>query len=272
MSYKSKKSYDTTEFTLSFSSLETFEQCPRKWHLRYIQKIYPDIKQDHTDFGNFVHKIAEEYKGGGKKEIKSLVKEYKKFYEFDMKEYSGRFKLAMRNLCLFYKLYIKPKAKKQLTEKEIRFPLNEIFDLTGKIDLLYKENEGWVVNDYKTSKKKKDQSKQLAMYFFMLRSITKKHPDKIKARIIYLCLESEEENPDEFVDEYIIDLEDNDMIDNILKTTMRRINKLKQSDSDRWRKKCGPLCEYCDYKKAGHCDGKEDKTIEQHIKEVVKNV
>lgn len=270
-----ERSFDTTEFTLSFSSLESFSQCPRKWYLRYIKKIYPDIKQDHTEFGNLIHKIAEEYNGSGRKEIKRLFNKFKDDYDIDYKKYSKRIKLALNNLDTFFNVYLKT-VKNILTEKEFRFPLNEIFDLTGKIDLMCKSGNEWIIHDWKTSKNKKDQSKQLASYFFMLRWVaekrSKKMPNKIRARIVYLCLESEEDDPDEFVDEYVIDLDDVEMIDNILKTTMRRINFIKQSDETKWRKKCGPLCDYCDYKKEGYCDGKEDKPIEQQIKEVVKNV
>lgn len=269
---KKKRTYETTEFSLSFSSIEILNQCPRKWYLRYIKNIYPDTKQDHSDFGSFVHSVAENYEGGGYDEIKELCNIFKEEYKFDRVAYKDRLKLAMKNLVTFYKIHLQI-ARKIYNEKEIRFPLNKIFDLSGKIDLLYSTHQKeWIVVDYKTSKKKKDQSKQLASYFFMLKAITKKSPKKIKAKIVYLCLEDGSDDPEDFIDDYVIDMEDYSMIDSVLKSTMRKIENLKQEGAERWRKKCGPLCDYCDYKISNHCDGIEDKTKEEYLQEVCYNV
>lgn len=44
----------------SFSSLQTFEQCPTKWQAKYVTKTYKEPPQAHLEHGVRVHKALED--------------------------------------------------------------------------------------------------------------------------------------------------------------------------------------------------------------------
>ncbi len=44
----------------SFSSLQTFEQCPTKWKAKYVTKTYKEPPQAHLEHGVRVHKALED--------------------------------------------------------------------------------------------------------------------------------------------------------------------------------------------------------------------
>lgn len=68
----------------SFSALNNFETCPKKfWHLR-IQKDYKEVEGEALLYGKRVHKALEKYVGQGKplpKEFEHLEKHVKAFAE-----------------------------------------------------------------------------------------------------------------------------------------------------------------------------------------------
>ena len=51
----------------SFSSAETFESCPRKWHAKYVKKIL-DPAGPEAAAGSFVHSVLEEIMGKHRRE------------------------------------------------------------------------------------------------------------------------------------------------------------------------------------------------------------
>lgn len=47
--------------TTSFSSLKSYETCPRKFHEEKVLKLYPFQETEATRYGTLVHKLAENY-------------------------------------------------------------------------------------------------------------------------------------------------------------------------------------------------------------------
>lgn len=250
----SKRTFDTTIFTLSHSSMSLIEKCPREWYLRYIAGHYLSIPQPWNDFGVLVHEVSELYKGEGKSKLIELAKSIIKEKKYDIPpKYLKKVPLALKNYKKFYDTYLanSPSVKK---EKEFRTDLNPYIDLVGLVDILYKNSEGeWVIVDLKTSKNKGEHSNQLALYYFLMTLITGKKPKSIKAQIVYLSLDSESTDIDDIVEEYVLDHEDLEVIEGRIHNSMNVILNCGD-DKKKWRKKPSALCNYCAYKDYGLCD------------------
>lgn len=259
MSFKakrSKKTHSTTIFSFSHSGVDCMEKCTREWYLKYIKKIYPKTIQPATQFGSFLHEIAENYRGNGIQEIRQLQDKFKSKYVIN-DVYEAKINLAVANFMNFYHDYLE-NASTIYREKEIRIALNEYVDLVGNIDCLYRNsNNEWVVVDYKTSKKVSDCSKQLSLYYFLMCAISKKKPKKLKCQIVYLALE-DKSYP--IVDEYVLTQDELDFCESRLESAMNRLQNLGVEKMSAWRKKPGHLCNYCDYFLTGYCDGKNKES------------
>lgn len=263
-----KNTFETTLFTFSHSGLSIMEKCPRKWFYRYIKGFYCSLKQPWTDFGLLVHTVAENYKGGGKEEVQSLIKKYM-FYERGIKQgekrwiiegdyYKNRAQVAFKNLIQFYDAYLK-NAKYLKFEKEFRGPITPYLDMTGKVDVLYKsEEDEWIIVDYKTSKQKSDHNIQLAFYFYLMNWCQNKNVKNLKCLVVYLGLESLSTDLDDIVEEYNLDLTDLEFNESRLQAGINRIANCGY-DKNKWRKKPTKLCDFCEYKAIGLCSGEADE-------------
>jgi RecB family exonuclease len=158
----------TEHIKLSTSSVQTYEQCPRRWYYRYIQKLFPKVEESKwTAFGNFIHDVAENYKDGcSLKEFKELVAERLKFHEID-ESYRCKIVPAIKNLYIYCNQRFKPGDVID-RERKIEFHYKDKFFITGKIDVIHARLNDVSVIDWKTSKSEKDHSFQLAIYMFML--------------------------------------------------------------------------------------------------------
>lgn len=249
---RSKKTHETTIFSFSHSGLSTMEKCPREWFWRYIAGIRPNIKKEATEFGSLSHKLAENYTGTGVEEAKKLVDEYSKEFQISEK-YKEKISYMISNFLMFHDTHL-TSAKKVYKEKEIRVPLNEYIDLLGNIDVLYKtDTDEWVIVDYKTSKGKKDETKQLALYFYLLTLISPKKPKSIRCKAVYLSLE-DKKSP--IIDEYVLSDDELSFCESRLESAMNRIAAFGVEKIENWKKKPSKLCNYCDYFIASYCDGK----------------
>lgn len=250
---RSKKTHATTVFSFSHSGLDTMESCPRKWFLKYIRGYFPKVPIAATEFGKLLHKIGEDYTGGGILEARQLLDLYKPKYTIEP-QYEEKINPAIALIIDFHGKYLS-KAKVVRKEKEMRIALSDYIDLVGNLDVLYKnEEDEWVVVDYKTSKKKSDCSKQLAIYYFLMCAVSNQKPKKLRCQIVYLSLE----NPNQqYIDEYVLTQEELDFCEGRLEAAMNRIVNLGIDEIENWRKKTGPLCNYCNFYITGYCNGKQ---------------
>jgi RecB family exonuclease len=249
---RSKKTHDTTVFSFSHSGLDVMEKCPRHWFLKYIRGFYPKIPQKATEFGKLLHKVAEEYQGGGIIEARALLERLRPDYVIHP-EYEEKISGAIAIIIDFFDKYVL-RGTNVHREKEMRIALSDYVDLIGNIDCLYKNDVGeWVVVDYKTSKKKSDCSKQLALYYFLLCAITGKKPPKLRCQVVYLALEDKTQHS---IDEYVLEQDELDFCDSRLESAMNRVANLGIDNKESWRKKTGPLCKFCEFYLIGYCDGK----------------
>ena len=249
--------YDKTQhIKLSPSSVSTYEQCPRRWFFRYIKRLYPEVEEpEFTEFGNLVHDIAENFKDGCTlKEFKELVTEKLKFYELTDK-YRLKLIPAIKNLFIYCTQNFK-KDDVVDRERKVEFHYKGKFFLTGKIDVIHARGNKIKVIDWKTSKAEKDHSFQLSFYKFLLEIIDLVKVDSLEAEIVYLCAEQKDELL--YVSKYTIEKDDVMSAISRIEALMAAYDRLGTEDIEKWRKKTGPLCKYCDYYKSKDCDGQSN--------------
>ena len=237
--------------------METMEQCKRKWFYKYIEKLYPKVEDDGSaTFGSFTHDVAEHFSGSNLKDLFSLAKE--KLEDYPINEtYKPKVKSTLLNFFKYYKENLEQLGNgKVKREQKFNIPSHiEGYYLTGLVDLLIVKNGKLIIADYKTNKKEKDNTKQLSFYFLILKLLGIVKKDEIDCEIIYLALEDKD---DLEIENYQLTEQDLEAALSRIETTINIIEKKGTSNIKKWQKKVGPLCDYCEYKKCGVCDGKEE--------------
>jgi CRISPR/Cas system-associated exonuclease Cas4 (RecB family) len=253
--------------TLSPSSIDTMEKCPRQYFLQYIAKIKVKDEKPANTFGKMMHLVAENYKGGGGDEIKGLAKCFQtneklraKYWDKLDDEYKNKIPQGLKNLHYY------------LTK---RYPLTENFKheecldlvdfdkvgetnihLQGKLDGIYELSSRIWITDFKSGKKTKDHSGQLGFYLFLLNKLRSQYINgrDVIAEVVNICLE------DGTVGEKSIEhhkLEDYDytVAEKRIKKAIHvlKSNGITIDDKEKWKPKSQVLCKWCKFYKV-HCD------------------
>jgi putative RecB family exonuclease len=176
----------------SHSRLSTFEQCPFKYQLRYIDHIDPDFKQSIEGFlGNKVHDTLEWLYNHSEKQTIDSDQVIKYYIENWNKDFNTQIKIVKQDLTaevyfnkglkflINYFLKNKPFEDGTIaTEKKIFINLDKEGSkkLIGYIDRLVHNKEANIfeVHDYKTSgsiksQQELDNDRQLALYSIAIR-------------------------------------------------------------------------------------------------------
>ncbi|MBU5669609.1 PD-(D/E)XK nuclease family protein [Peptoniphilus sp. MSJ-1] len=176
---------------LSYSQIDLFHQCPRKWTFKYIDKIDTEQKSIYLDYGSAVHKGLEfafwELKDTNtlnKNEMMKTIADLSLDYAYGDKD--GELKtLAIKDMerLLNYEGFYQKIKNKEIIGIEEEFNLviptmlcgeNIDINIKGFIDLIYRDDDDkLVVVDHKTSKKKFDKNKrrnnlQIPIYFMAI--------------------------------------------------------------------------------------------------------
>lgn len=242
---------------LSVSSMETYKNCPKNYHYRYIEK--PDvekIKWGHTEFGSCAHRILELFHERILKEdidssqYSILMKECFKagVKEFDIRileqhvwmpsgDMPGM--LALRKVIQDYLDNLRAKGLPDVIgiEMPFSFHIDKNTLVRGFIDRVDRISPGvYGVVDYKTSKNKKYlKDFQLLVYGEALRRM---YPDVKTVHGSFVMLKHNSETKD-----YVFNIDD---MDRCLSNIEKRAGFI---DSDTtWVKKPSILCRYCDYR------------------------
>jgi len=245
--------------TYSHSRVSTFEQCPYKYKLQYIEKAEPDIPETIELFmGKRVHETLEKlYKD---KKFKKLVSKATllKFYNDEWeKEYSNDILVVKEGLSAenYRKMgkkfiedyYDKYKPFDQLTildlETQDRMTLKDGSQWHVRIDKFACDDKGnYYVCDYKTNNKMKDQEeadadRQLAMYSIWVKD---KFKDCKSVKLIWHMLAFNKEAISERTDEQLKKLEEE---------VIALIKKIEQATKDKdFPTHVTALCNYCGFK------------------------
>jgi len=153
----------------SFSSIKTFDTCPRKYHAEKVEKLYPFVETEQTLYGKEVHKAAEEYIRDGK----PLAPGYMKFQPAldSLNRIEGE-KLCELELAL------------TLDKKPTKFLADDVW-VRGIADLIILNGEKARVVDYKTGSAKYPDKGQLELMALM---VFEHYPEvqRVKAALVFL--------------------------------------------------------------------------------------
>jgi len=246
----------------SHSKLSTFEQCPYKYKLRYIEKIIPDIEKSiEAHLGTCVHHALEwvytEVLNGKIPTLDDIIIVYgEKWTESDAdnflivkKEMTSKdyFEKGLKFIIDYYtKNYPFNDGTVEL-EKEVKITLGNSV-LIGYIDRLAVGKEKIEIHDYKTassipSKEKIENDRQLALYSIAIKEKYGKDKD-VKLIWHYLA--------------HNIDISSSrteEQIENLKKEIIDLIEKIESTNEF---PKCeSVLCNWCEYKNI--CCGEKKK-------------
>ncbi|MBC7128920.1 MAG: PD-(D/E)XK nuclease family protein [Thermoplasmatales archaeon] len=172
----------------SNSSINSFETCPYRFKLMYVDRIKPVRKSIEAFMGSRVHEALEKLYRDKIYEKTCSLEELLEFYnnrwekemneqifvakEYDINNYR---KMGERYLIDYYNTY-KPfdEGKIIALEKRIVFPINENYWIAGVIDRVMELDGKYEVHDYKTSihlptKQEMENDPQLAIYALSLK-------------------------------------------------------------------------------------------------------
>lgn len=263
------------------SSLNTFEQCPYKYKLKYIDKIDPIIKDTIESFlGRMVHQTLEKLytdlqykKTNNLKDLLTFL--HQKWYEnwndeilivkkqYTMKNY---FSLAQQYITEYYKTY-KPftQHKTIAIENHIIFPLDQKkeYKIQGYIDRLSEKKPGnYQIHDYKTSSRlptqnKLDKDRQLGLYAL---GILHQYPDVQDITLVWHFLKFNKE------------LHSKRSLQQLEKLKAQSISLIKKiENTSTFPRNTSPLCHWCEYKpicpQHSHLYQVKNKTENRYMKQ-----
>ena len=263
--------------TLSPSSIDTMEKCPRQYFLQYIEKIKVKDEKPANTFGKIMHLIAENYKGGGGEEIKGLAKCFQtnpklraKYWDKLDEDYRNKIPQALKNLH-YYLTKRYPLAENFVHEKCF-----DVYDfanidgtdihLQGKLDGLYElSGKVWVM-DFKSGKKVKDHMDQIGFYLYLIETLQKPwlKNRQVIGEVVNICLENGTVG-EAAIEHHKLEEFDSARAANRVKKAVETLRKngIKVESKEKWVKKPCRLCEWCKFKSAGHCDAKLERKCEK---------
>ncbi|MDD5499564.1 MAG: PD-(D/E)XK nuclease family protein [Candidatus Nanoarchaeia archaeon] len=238
----------------SHSSISTFNQCPLKFKMRYIDKITPELKKTIEAFmGGIVHEVLQElYESVMEKRIpgfdevqESLINKWKNSWDDEIQiikegmKKENYFESALRFLKNYYeKCHPFNEGEIIGIEQEVRIIIKGK-ELIGYIDRLEKKGDEYHIIDYKTnnwlkSQEELDEDKQLAIY--QIAVMEKFCTDKVVLNWHFL-------NFNELMQSKRTKEQINELKDELFK-------KINEIESEKEFKACkSRLCDWCEYKK-----------------------
>jgi len=245
----------------SHSKLSTFEQCPLKFKLRYIDKIKPDIEQTIEGFlGIKVHETLEwvynEMLKGREKEIQldelieyyaiSWNRDYNSEIKIVKEEFQAEdyFNKGIRFLINYFKSHAPFKDDTIELEKRIFLDLEDGNKIIGYIDRLVhnKETNIFEIHDYKTtgtlkSQEELDKDRQLALYSLAIRDM---FPEANDVHLIWHFLDFNKK---------IISKRTKEQLNQLKQDILQLIKKIESTNE--FPPCPSALCGWCDFQ--GHC-------------------
>ncbi len=228
---------------LSASAIETYDQCPLKYRLAYIDNIPETGEKPQLVFGNIIHQVLEHFHKDGLTTEADLLNLLERFWQPEGFDYESReisFKEQGIELLKRYHAHIQNSPPEVLhTEFNFSFELPSC-QIKGKIDRIDRVADGLKVVDYKTgrSQEKPAESLQLAVYCMYLAEQTEKEPQGLPAQasLFYLRDEKQPEHSHSFTT-------------GELDTFKQKIDEVVYGIKSREFEACkGRHCDYCDFK------------------------
>lgn len=229
---------------LSVSKIGTYEQCPYKYKLHYLDEVKPNIPPpEHLIKGVEIHEVFDEVLASQPKTIDALKENIKRHPK------AKKYQEHMQNFIKFNEQMI----SRTLNDGKLVLPLYqeiELFDhdlnIVGVIDRVDMTGKHIIILDYKTGKESQIRNHhfQLGIYKYLFE---KTHNMKITHWGIFYSATGKLE----------IEPVNNDIVKECVEKVISVRKKIKLETI--WPKKPGPLCNFCDFFKSGHCEGISNK-------------
>lgn len=269
----------------SHSRLSTFEKCPYKFKLRYIDKIIPEVEQTiESHLGKCVHDALEWlYKHiKDKKPIPSLdnviiyyserwQRDYTPEFLIVRQEYTAKdyFNKGIQFILNYYQKYYPFDDNTLDVEKKILIDLNGKgkYKIQGYIDRLsmdLKTGE-FIVHDYKTanflpSQEQMDQDRQLALYSIAIKELYG-NDKKVCLTWHYLAHDIK-----------ICSWRTDQQIEKLKRDTMKLIDEIESTT--KFPTYISKLCDWCEYKSicpAWNADKQKKLIVKNEEKKIAEN-
>ena len=216
------------------SKLKSFESCPLGYKLHYLDqiKIERPVTSD-TQFGSFIHEVAEVWDGTNKQEIIELLRGFT-----INKEYRSLIVPTLKNYFKFHEKYKNIPFER---EQEFEYKSNEYW-IHGILDRLMDNKEKYIVCDYKTAKTPNRDRFIFQMRFYNLMVAKKKNiaPSSIKCIIYYPRIHQE--------DKFMFSDKEIELFELDLK---KRIVEVETTQN--WKPKSGYHCRWCEFNQTPYC-------------------
>ncbi|MDE0163340.1 MAG: PD-(D/E)XK nuclease family protein [Acidimicrobiaceae bacterium] len=240
---------------LSPSGAATFEQCPRRWRFRYVDRL-PDPPGEDALVGTFAHRVLEllmmraparRSKEDAKRIARAVwpeVAEDDDYRELELSDDEARaFRWrAWQAIEGLWRLEDPAQVEVEATEEQVSVVLGDV-PFRGVVDRLEREADGLVVSDYKsgrapTARYAPARLRQVLLYAAAIAEETGEQP--VRAQLLYLGQKTvaTASTPDE-----------TGGVVEQLKSTWDAIADACEVDD--FAARPGPLCGYCSY--AEHC-------------------
>jgi len=242
----------------SHSRLSTFEQCPQKFKLHYIDKVETDVEESVEAFmGIRVHETLEKLYSDLRYQKKNTLEDLLDFLNDEWeknwndaivivkKQYNSDnyLNMARKFVTDYYNRYDPFDQTKTIAiEERILINLDESGDykLQGYIDRLTEVKDGYYeIHDYKTNSRLPlpeyiDNDRQLALYSI---GVKNRYPDAKDVRLIWHFVAFDKEIDSTRTDEELEDLKQN---------TVQLIDTIEREEQ--FPTNPSRLCDWCEYK------------------------
>lgn len=242
----------------SHSRLACFEQCPKKFEYKYVQKIaIPEKVSIEAFMGKVVHstleKLFRDLQHTKKNELPELLAYYEKLWN---EGWSDEIAINKEGLTKEHYLELGKKCVANFYEKNHPFRKGKVLGieqqitldlggdgrhrLTGYIDLLVEAGENhFQIHDYKTYGKLPEQAKmeedeQLAIYQMW---VQQEFPEAKEVDLIWHYVVFQREG---------VSHRTGKELEEVKKRLIGLINRIESTQ--RYQTNTGPLCDYCSYK------------------------
>lgn len=242
--------------TYSHSRLSTYEECPLKYKLGYIDKIERDIEGVEAFLGQRVHdvlkKCYDDVKLAKGNSLEDLLAYYNQVWQKNWHDaiVVTRAEVTPENYRMRGEKMLKSHYDRHApfnsdtiigTEVRLNFSLDENngYRITGYVDRLSKTSDGtYQVHDYKTSsylpgQKDADEDRQLGLYHI---GIQRKWPDIQNIRLVWHYLDHDTE---------LISYRSPEAVSRLIDSTVQLIDRI-EADTE-FKPRENKYCDWCEY-------------------------